>query len=74
MKPCCDTAGRCTFACGFIPEEETDPAGWIITYVDGSGAFAFTEEEADEAIADAESAGARPGATKQPVYHARSNP
>lgn len=41
------------------------PAGWVITYADGSGAFAFTREEADEALADA-----LPGAVKRPVWFA----
>jgi hypothetical protein len=40
-------------------------AGWIITYSDGSAAFAFTDEEAEEAIAEAS-----PGATKAPVFFA----
>jgi predicted RNA-binding Zn-ribbon protein involved in translation (DUF1610 family) len=40
-------------------------AGWIITYSDGSAAFAFTDEEAEDAIAEAS-----PGATKAPVFFA----
>lgn len=36
---------------------------WVITYADGSGDLVFTEEEADDLIAEA-----RPGATKRPLF------
>lgn len=40
-----------------------EAAAWLIEFVDESGCLAFTEEDADEIIADA-----LPGATKEPLY------
>lgn len=40
-----------------------EPKAWILWCADGSGALAFTEDEADDLIAEL-----RPGATKTPLF------